>query len=70
MMPTRMVSAREIVGKRIIGFKPNPRADGRGGTTHSPVIVLDDGSMLIFQAIECEAGYDHGVFMRRQRITK
>lgn len=60
----RMVSARELIGKRIIGFSPNPFPDGRGTTAHNPHLYLDDGSVLIFVTEETDLGV-YGVFMSR-----
>lgn len=62
----RMVSAREIVGKRIVAFDPGPFDDGRGQTAHNPRIVLDDGSVLFVTVKETDTG-DYGVFMGRHK---
>lgn len=65
-MERRCVSAREIVGKKIVRFEPRTFSDQRGGTAHDPVIVLDDGSFLTFITEETETG-DYGVFILRHK---
>jgi hypothetical protein len=54
MTNRRMPTARQLVGRRIVGFEPNPYPDGRGGTAHNPTILLDDGSRLAFVAEDTE----------------
>jgi hypothetical protein len=64
----RMVSAREIVGKRIVAFRPNSYLAGEGEmktTMHEPSIVLDDGSVLFFMTEEHPDGADYGVYVGR-----
>lgn len=53
---SRMVSSRQLVGRRIVGFDPRPFPDDRGGVAHNPVIRLDDGSQLAFIIEETEHG--------------
>lgn len=62
---TRMVSARELIGKKIVGFTPNSAKDRLGRIYHEPTIALDDGSVLYFLAEETEDEY--GVFIGRVR---
>lgn len=66
-----MVSAREIVGKRIVAFDPGAAKVGYAGGTkvmHGPTITLDDGSRLIFHVEEHPEGCDYGVkILRRKR---
>ena len=65
-----MVSAREIVGKRIIAFNPGSYASRgeRGNTTiHEPTITLEDGSFLYFVTEENHNGESYGVFVGRSR---
>jgi hypothetical protein len=56
-----MVSARQLIGRTIVGFEPNP-FDGRAHAheekrlAHDPVIKLDDGSDLLFITEETESG--------------
>ncbi len=68
-MAVRMVSAREIVGRRIVAFDPGTtrQADGPGyRTIHYPSITLDDGSRLFFCAEELpSADADHGTLIGR-----
>ena len=61
---TRMPQERELVGRKIVGFKANPFADGRGGLAHDPALVLDDGSILRFVVEETDV-HEYGVFVRR-----
>ena len=68
-MSARMVSARQIVGRRIIGFDPKPFSDGRGfATCHDPEIVLDDGSVLVFVTEETGKG-SYGTWIGRRGAT-
>lgn len=62
-----MPSARELIGKTIVGFEANAiRGNGAdGGSTHDPVIYLDDGSFLRFQTQETIDGGGYGVFVVR-----
>jgi hypothetical protein len=65
-----MVSARRLIGRRIVGFEPNPTPDGpRRSVVHSPVIVLDDGSRLTFVVEETDEGGDYGVLIIKTRGT-
>jgi hypothetical protein len=43
-----MVSARQLVGRRIVGFQANAYRNGEFGIIHHPVIFLDDGTKLFF----------------------
>jgi hypothetical protein len=63
----RMVSAREIVGKRIVSFDPGSVSDelSSGGTAHHPTIWLDDGSRLWFLAEELKHADGYGIFIGR-----
>lgn len=49
-------SARLLTGRRIVGFDSNPWDDGRGGTAHSPRMVLDNGARLTFLTEETDQG--------------
>ena len=66
-----MVSAREIVGKKIVGFNPGlfPDGQGAGAMAHDPVIFLDDGSRLHFLAEETQVG-EYGVQIIRFKMPK
>ena len=67
-MNPRMVSAREIAGKRIVGFEPGAYPAGEGAfrtVMHQPRIHLDDGSFLYFVTEEEPDGGDYGVFIGR-----
>lgn len=72
----RMVAAREIVGRRIVAFRPNPSADGkigmggRAAIVHYPEIELDDGSVLYFVTEEVDEGADYGTFIGRRPKEK
>lgn len=61
----RMPSARELIGRKIVGFDANPFDDGRGSKAHDPHIWLDDGSRLRFVVEELDSGGDYGVFVAR-----
>jgi hypothetical protein len=66
-----MVSAREIVGKKIVSFEARRQDMGRVGykqMVHDPRIVLDDGSVLVFIAEEAEVG--SGVMILRVKPEK
>jgi len=69
----RMVSAREIVGRTIVAFRPNASPDGQKtlsgqcSVVHYPEIELDDGSVLYFVTEELESASDYGVFIGRQK---
>jgi hypothetical protein len=68
MTAPRMVSARELIGRRIVGFEPDAHpGEGSGGfTAHlSPSIRLDDGSVLTFMAEELENGDGYGIWIGR-----
>ena len=58
----KMVSARQLVGRKIIAFDPGTFDDGRGRVAHNPSITLDDGSNLYFVTEETEVG-EYGVFI-------
>lgn len=60
----RMVSAREIVGKRITAFHPRAQAV-KGRTMHQPRVELDDGSFLYFVTEEHPEGNWYGTFIGR-----
>lgn len=60
----RMVSARQLIGRKIVGFDPCPFDDGRGGRAHEPTIYLDDGSRLKFVTEETDIG-EYGVFVMK-----
>ena len=62
----RMVSARELVGRRIIAFEPLPFKSGESHDNrlaHRPIVYLDDGSCLTFTTEEVEG--DYGTFIGR-----
>jgi hypothetical protein len=64
-----MVSAREIVGKRITGirYKVEPRGSSSGGPLHYDVeIVLDDGSVLVFVTEESASGDTYGIWVGKR----
>ena len=61
---SRMVSARELIGKKIAGFDPGTWTDTNGRVKHNPKITLDDGSVLVFTVEESEHG-NYGVFIGR-----
>jgi hypothetical protein len=63
-----MVSARELVGRKIVGFRPNPFGSGRpeAPVAHDPVIVLDDDSCLTFTTEETEVG-EYGIHITRHQ---
>ncbi len=71
-MKHRMVSAREIVGKRIVAFAPNttPGLSNTGGPAHNPRIILDDGSVLVFITEELRDGADYGTLILRVKRTE
>ncbi len=66
--PPVMVSARQIVGRKIVDFRPGSgrvgNVNGRNRVTmHSPIIVLDDGTELYFVVEEAPDGSDYGIFI-------
>jgi len=68
-MPKRMVSKRELIGRKIVDFDPrpfdaDPRIKRNKRTAHDPIITLDDGSRLYFVTEETEVG-DYGVWIGR-----
>lgn len=66
----RSVSARELIGKRIIGFDPGTSVAGSGvskRTMHDPRIYLDDGSVLLFVTEEHPEDGEYGVFAFRTK---
>ncbi len=67
MAKNGMVSARDIVGKRITGFNPNPVPfpTRQGHVIHRPTIELDDGSWLYFVVEETDLT-EYGVVVGRQ----
>ena len=62
-------SKRDLIGRKIVDFDARPYPDGRGGTNHDPRIVLDDGSVLIFNAQEQE-GDGYGVSIIRYKAKR
>jgi len=73
-MSPRSVSAREIIGRRIVGFV-NPTEFARDGRVDrtayhpDPRILLDDGSYLFF--ITEETDHDqYGIFVGRSPKPK
>lgn len=65
-----MVSAREIVGKRIVAFDPGAAIAGSGllaTTMHDPTITLEDGSKLVFLTEEHPNADNYGVWIGRVR---
>jgi hypothetical protein len=60
-----MVSARELVGKRIVAFDPGAHEDPEYKTVHTPRITLEDGSYLYFVAEETSDGAYYGTFIGR-----
>jgi hypothetical protein len=72
-MKLRMVSAREIVGKRITGFtyQTFPQGANGGGVLHIDVtLTLDDGSFLYFITEESDGGDEYGMFVGRSMPRK
>ncbi len=74
-----MIRARDIVGRRIVGFRSNPQGEARSRGApdgahipgdrehyHDPVIVLDDGSELRFHVEETDWGV-YGVTVVRSK---
>ena len=57
-----MVSARLLVGRRIVGFEPRPFPNGRGGVAHSPRMILDDGSTLVFDVESTQVPGGSGLY--------
>lgn len=57
---SRMVSARQLIGRTIVGFEPRPFPAGSKAmsapTAHDPVIILDNGQRLLFRTEETEVG--------------
>ena len=45
---------RWIVGKTVARVEMHPVSDGRGGTSHNPVITFTDGSFIRFETEETE----------------
>lgn len=70
----RMVSAREIVGKKIVRFDPGLAgiSSNSGRPLHSePRIYLDDGSFLYFMTEEPgEEGDMYGTFIGRGGVKR
>jgi hypothetical protein len=62
----RMVSTREIAGKRIKGirYQAIPNGATAGGVLHSDVTIdLEDGSFLYFRTEEAVDGGDYGTWV-------
>ena len=55
-MKHRMESGRRLVVRRIKLFDPGAFPNGRGGKAHAPRMVLDDGTVLHFEAEETDVG--------------
>lgn len=70
----RMVSSREIIGKRIVAFRSRAAKQGATPETrrvmHDPEIVLDDGSVLVFAAEEHPDGDFYGVWIGRRKPAR
>lgn len=66
------VLAKQIVGRRIVGFEPGV-FDGAHGTIIYPQILLDDGSVLVFSTQQHDTGYGVQVIRhdlkRSQEVT-
>jgi hypothetical protein len=60
-----MVSAKQLVGRKIVAFDPGSWVDADGVTKHTPKITLDDGSVLHFRAEELDDGSDYGIYIGR-----
>lgn len=58
-MANRMVSARQLVGRKIVGFTCDVSRDATGRLAHTPRVVLDDGSVLLFSVEETDEGGGH-----------
>jgi hypothetical protein len=68
----RMVSARQLAGRRIVGFRPNPfdaEDTPHSRWAHDPTILLDDGSALYFVVEETEFG-EYGVFVGKTKAKR
>lgn len=59
---SRMVSARQLVGRTIVAFDARPFDSGKKSVAHRPHITLDDGGVLYFVTEETEGG-DYGTFI-------
>ena len=68
-----MVSAREIVGKRIVAFRPGTSRQGQGAsqtTMHDPEIELEDGTVLVFGTEEHPDAAWYGIWIGRRLAPK
>lgn len=45
-----------LIGKRIQDIDLRPFDDGRGGSAYDPVIILGDGTRIVFHVQETEVG--------------
>jgi hypothetical protein len=61
---------RTLVGYKIVAVEPQPFPDGRGGTAHKPVLVLDDGRRVKFLVDETETDYGVNVVVARPLMNK
>lgn len=50
----------KLTGRKIRSIKLRPFPDGNGGLAYNPVILLDNGTRLVFIVQETEAG-EYGV---------
>jgi len=63
----RMVSARQLIGRKIVGFTPGPdNAGGTRGIFHTPRIYLDDGTFLYFVTEETDVA-EYGTFIGKSK---
>ncbi len=60
-----MIQKNSVVGRTIVGFDPGPFDDGRGGTAHDPVLMLDNGVRLAFVVMETESDYGVDIVARK-----
>jgi hypothetical protein len=45
---------RSLVGRTIVEVRPQPFDNGIGGWAYAPVLILDDGSRVIFSVQETQ----------------
>ena len=65
-MQLRMVSARQLIGRKIVGFTPGPTNGGLRGVFHTPRIYLDDGTFLYFVTEETDVA-EYGTFIGKSK---
>lgn len=45
---------KSLIGRTIVDVQFHPFVDGRGGTAHEPVLLLDNGRSVYFETEETE----------------